>query len=81
MSYNAVSPHWGLKKENHKVHTKMYAISGARMTCSEDVVWVNGDVDGDDGWTRGEGQYLLSQDRAADSAPHTDQLANSKFIV
>lgn len=50
MSYSTVVCYWWLKKGNYTVHAQIYATNGSRMTGFEGILWVNGEVDGDDGW-------------------------------
>lgn len=52
ISYNTVVCCCWLKKGNYTVHAQMYATNGSRMTGFEGTVWVNGEIDGDDGWAQ-----------------------------
>ena len=52
ISYNTVVCCRWMKKGNYTVHAQMYATNGSKMTGFEGTVWVNGEVDGDDGWAQ-----------------------------
>ena len=55
MTYFIVVVHPFYKKGNYTVHVQMWTTDGSRITDFEGTVWVNGGIDGDDGWLRVDG--------------------------
>jgi predicted NAD/FAD-binding protein len=55
MTYTSIIVHPFYKKGNYAAHVQMWATDGSRITDFEGTVWVNGGIDGDDGWLSVDG--------------------------